>query len=190
MRRIPGGLRLGKRILLGVAALTALTTAVFADPTPGGNEAKEGPRPAIRFRSGWEWQLKKALKQSPDGKLVLKVAWLRRATARLWDREAGWVGERLYHEAEEGMLATEITCWAFSPDGKLVATGSGFAKKTFDGPISVGSIKVWDTTTGKLMAEYQAQGIVDALGSVEALAFSADSKTVYYKAQRYDNEAP
>jgi hypothetical protein len=175
--------------MTSVILLVALAAAgPFADSSPAGDEAKEGqsPRPNLRFRSGWGWELKKTLERSPDGRLALRVAWLRPTTARLWDREAGkWVGERLLHEPEEGWMATEITCWAFSPDSSLVATGSGFAKKTFDGPISTGQIKVWDTATGKLVAECK-----DPLGYVEALAFSKDGKTVLYKAQRYEVEGP
>jgi hypothetical protein len=55
---------LGKRIVVGLVALAALTAAVsgtLTDPTPAGDEAREGPRPSLRFRSGWKRDLARAL---------------------------------------------------------------------------------------------------------------------------------
>jgi hypothetical protein len=47
--------------------------------------------------------------------------------ARLHDTEAGkHVGSKLYHNRLAPWARERIICWAFSPDGKLVAIGSGY----------------------------------------------------------------
>jgi RNA polymerase sigma factor (sigma-70 family) len=57
---------------------------------------------------------------------------------------------------------TETYALAFSPDGKLLATGSGF-----------GPIRLWETATGKELRQCQ-----DYQAHVVALAFSPDSGTL------------
>ncbi len=84
--------------------------------------------------------------------------------ASLWDVESGGVLRRFEGQRDP------INAVAFSPDGKLVATGAGSSFETnvyrpFDG-----SIRVWDAETGAEVRRFA--GHPD--GYVMALQFSAD----------------
>jgi WD40 repeat protein len=65
---------------------------------------------------------------------------------------------------------TETYALAFSPDGKLLATGSGF-----------GSIHLWETATGKELRQCQ-----DYRAHVVALAFSPDGSMLASRAKLHD----
>jgi Tol biopolymer transport system component len=73
---------------------------------------------------------------------------------------------------------------AFSPDGRLLATGH------IDGnnlEFMPGAVKLWDTRTGKLVATWP---VPDEPGGVRALAFSPDGKTLAGPVGRTDGVAP
>ena len=73
---------------------------------------------------------------------------------------------------------------AFSPDGRLLATGH------LDGnnlDFLPGAVKLWDTRTGKLVATWP---VPDETGGVYALAFSPDGRTLAGPVGRTDGIAP
>jgi len=106
--------------------------------------------------------------------------------ARLYDTKAGkLVGSKLYHDRLVQWGRERITCWAFSPDGKLVATGSGYREKSGPDKTSVGEVRVWEVPGGELVATYPG-----SLGYVTAVAFSKDGKKVLIQAERHEIDGP
>jgi WD40 repeat protein len=91
---------------------------------------------------------------SPDGRRV--VSGSRDKTLRIWDMEAGTELRTLQGHAEE------VTSVAFSPDGRWIASGSAEA--------GVGTLKLWDATTGDLRRTIKID--------VHGLAFFPDSRSV------------
>ena len=121
-----------------------------------------------------------SLRASPNGKLRLA---LKGGRARLIDVASGApVGEPL----EAGIFNSprekfSLVCGSFSPDGKYVVTGSRFvapARNHTELPTNVGRVQVWDVATGKLIAEMNDR----ITGSVWAVGFKSDNRTVYYEA--------
>jgi WD40 repeat protein len=80
----------------------------------------------------------------------------------LWD-----MGSRREIRRFDG-LRGRVYSVAFSPDGRLVATGSGYSH-----PISEGHLSLWDTETGKLVFDKATRYL-----SVLTVAFSPDGKTL------------
>jgi hypothetical protein len=127
-------------------------------------------------------------RSTPDGKVRLVVT---RATpvfllARLYDTEnKKYIGGPIYHD-KLAWGKDEMTDWAFSPDGKLVVTGSGYREgggRSGD-KTSVGQIRVWEVATGDLVSTYSG------VGYVKRLAFSKDSKKVLYDAEKHEVDGP
>jgi hypothetical protein len=128
------------------AVLSAEQRTLLARLGPGRAEEKLPPSDISieegRFRSEDKPPL------ATKAQLALKVEY---SKARLTDTATGKpVGSPLYH-GEERL----ITCHAFSPDGKLVATGTGKISSTWtrgNESGDEGEVRVWDTTTGKLLS--------------------------------------
>lgn len=81
----------------------------------------------------------------------------------------------------------KFTCWALSPDGKLVAIGAGYVGRSGKEGESFGAISVCEVSTGRRVAEYSSGGRLSVLiGFVEYVAFNQDGKTVYYRAQPFE----
>jgi hypothetical protein len=106
---------------------------------------------------------------SPDGTLTVRV--VGDLHALVVQTESGIpAGPVLSHSRRRAGM--RITTWAFSPDGRLVATASSAG----DGVDTVGEVRVWDVATGRLLAVATDAGY--ALGRVSTVAFSEDGKAV------------
>ncbi len=130
----------------------------------------------------------KALQATPDGKITLKMEKADRAgtVARLCDKATGKpFGPVLHHDARWGMEPAPIRSWAFSPDGKYVATATGLGLKEDSDYTCIGDIRVWDAKTGRLVATVPAR-----LGYVKRVAFREDGKTVEYSAFHFNIDGP
>jgi hypothetical protein len=122
----------------------------------------------------------RGLREYPGGKLKLEV---HGAAVRLCDAGTGEaVTPLLKHRQTDRPGGWKITCWAFSPDGKLLVTGVGYHGRS-EGRgqrgESLGEVRVWDVATGKLLAERTT-------GFVHAVAFLADSKTLIFAAEAHE----
>lgn len=111
------------------------------------------------------------LQKSPDGKLTVRHDGLKAHVV-----EAA-TGKAVCAALEHRPLRSDslITAFAFSPDGKRVAIGTGDPNGRKKGD-SAGEVRVWDIATGKLLASIcPARGDI---GYVNAIAFSADGRTI------------
>ncbi len=115
------------------------------------------------------------LTECPGSKIKLEVDGLTGQLRNATTNEA--IGPQLRHSSSGD--GAKIVCWAFSPDGKLLATGAGYKNKSGDGE-SMGEIRVWDVATGKLLAKRRR-----GMGYVHGLAFLKDSKTLVFLADIY-----
>jgi RNA polymerase sigma factor (sigma-70 family) len=111
-----------------------------------------------------------ALAYSPDGRMLASAAgsYDKAAAARL-DPNIGYLGElKLWNLATGKEIASlkghsqRVTCVAFSPDSKTLASGG-----------EDGTIRFWEIPTGKERACLQA-----AQGWVRSIAFSPDGRTL------------
>ncbi len=147
--------------------------------------AKGTPQPQFVFVRKEEARAKPAatLKGSPDGKIRLSV---QRDKARMIDTTTEkTIGKELEAgKVHDLVVPVSFTCWSFSPDGKLLVTGSGYFERVHDGNSNnVGRVQLWDTATGKLLAKVET-------GNVRSVAFSEDGNIVMYDASHREVEAP
>jgi len=117
---------------------------------------------------------------SPDGKIGLtvigNVAWLVDLATNQRRGKPLNAGE-VYSSASP----KTFTCWCFSPDGTAVVTGSRYTdldnpkRKPLNNPTDVGSVEVWDTTTGQLIQRYEGGS-----GGIISVVFKDDKRTVMF----------
>jgi RNA polymerase sigma factor (sigma-70 family) len=105
-----------------------------------------------------------AVTLSADGKWLAASSKDRRM--RLWDVSTG----KVFHTFEGHAVPPH--CLALSPDGKLLASGSGDRSGGED--IELDGLRLWDTSTGKELAKLgrYAEGVM-------GLCFSPDGKRLY-----------
>jgi WD40 repeat protein len=142
---------------------------------------RKAEAPKFEFKSG---DTTDALQDSPDKKYTLKV---KGKTAQLYDATTNKpVGSKLRHEQSKHGRDPDIKCWAFSPDGKSIATGAAIAIANNRIDLFMGDINIWEVPTGKLIANYRNEhNGPNGLGPVKAVRFSKDGKIVYYQAKSY-----
>ena len=166
------------------AAACVCLAASLAARTPDGAAGEKTDAPTITFERG---DVTRALTACPGGTVTIELSG---GAAQLADAQtAKRIGAPLRHDrAEANVAQSVITCWAFSPDGRLVATGSRCANR--DG--SEGQICVWETATGARVAEYRGsgKGKAERLGNVTGLAFGADGKTIRFQAKGFELDGP
>ena len=110
-------------------------------------------------------------RMTPDGRFALKVEGLR---AQVIDGVSGrTVGPALDHRPLRA--DSQITAYAFSGDGKLVAVGTGDPTGRLRSD-TAGEVRVWEIATGKLLASINPA--MGDIGYVNAVAFAADGKTI------------
>ena len=161
------------RAVVGLLAVIGLAVTPF----PPGGEVRAAPpegivEAATRVASEdspaqFEWHRGSATKLvfAPDGKSLV-MGWQWPPTAFVWDLTKNKVRHLLpWHES--GVRAV-----AYSPDGRLVATGCGPELPSEKGAKrEPGKMRFWDPASGKLVREIEAhQGVINAL------AFSPDGK--------------
>src|SRR5439155_18170109 len=109
----------------------------------------------IRIERDSQGRIKRGPDTSPDGTLRVVVG---RFDLRLVEARTGKPIGRPLRPIGRG----EITTWAFSPDGRLVAAANG-GPRGYDGFGEDGGIRVWEVATGKVVAEEEATALVSSL---------------------------
>ncbi len=82
---------------------------------------------------------------------------------KVWDLATG--AEAFPLIRQKGLLNEQVSCIAFSPDGKQLAAATGTDN------VAPGRVKVWDAQTGKELRTLTGHG-----GSISCLAYSRDSR--------------
>jgi WD40 repeat protein len=107
---------------------------------------------------------------SPDGKTLASGSRVIRRfgevspdTIKLWDAHSGQL------RATVRGYASSVTCLAYSPDGKTLASGGGDVQN----PSTPGEIKLWDGRSGQERASLKGHA-----GTVYCVVFSPDGKTL------------
>ena len=135
----------------------------------GPSDGKTAPRPFQGDRVDYQWH---SVCFSPDGKQIVTAGWRKvpldkdklrpRGLVHCWDVESGKIVRDLLPDpdAPVGGLV------AYSPDGKILACGSGDR-----------SVRVWKAATGKLLlGRVKTMDSISALGN--CVAFAPDGKTL------------
>lgn len=142
----------------------------------------------------------------PDGKTLGPLALVRDSGANIIERRESDsatlryddVPKLFFREADSQFFdkpgpelnveRSPVLCWSFSPNGKLLAIGSGARYKqrleSQKTNVSSGYIHVFEVPSGKLLMVTQAPP-VSRLGAISKIGFSDDSQTVLFEADQY-----
>jgi WD40 repeat protein len=156
-RTVAGVLLSAAGFVLAAGPLAPIPTAdLQGDPLPPGARARLG---SGRLRHGYTVS---ALAFAPDGKTLASTAYDH--TVRIWDVKTGKavivIGE---HQNRNRVYSQSrwVNCVAFSPDGKVIASGSQDR-----------AVHLWDAATGK-----ERRRVLIPNG-VSAVALTDDAKTI------------
>jgi WD40 repeat protein len=157
------------------------TTVALWDMTDAAFPAWRG---AVTHRRGRRWTGPvSAAGFSPDGRLLVTGAADGRDTAILWDITGSGAPARLAAiraqrdaPAAASTVPPTVKAAGFSPDGRLLATGSGHTASTQFGSTSSGAVVLWDVTDPAHPAHCTLLPRARNAGEVHALAFSPDSR--------------
>ena len=102
---------------------------------------------------------------SADGKLLVSAhTWPRPGAVRVWDVA---LGKPILVLAGKGDKDKGMTCTAFSPDGRTIATAEAVGRDRH-------TLTLWDAVTGRETGSLKGQ-----VAEVTALLFSPDGKTLF-----------
>jgi RNA polymerase sigma factor (sigma-70 family) len=136
----------------------------YDDPLPLGAMARLG---TVRFRHG---DVIEGISLSADGRTL--VAASRDRTVRIWDVATGREVRRLPgHEGQGPAGFGSLRYVAFSPEGKLLATGVSYS----------GIVRLWNAATGKELRKLHCPD----RGWLGHVAFSVDGKLVAASANNH-----
>ena len=170
------GKRIGLLIVCAVVAMLIPGRLVLPQQTkkPRSDDVKGSP-----ITIGAARGVKPGHKTTSDGKIGLSVSGASAQFIEVATRKP--IGQSIRHpdhprgdQTREGQKM-RITTWAFSPDGKMVATGSRYETNSVGEDQPEGDVRVWEVPTGKLLASTEG-----GHGYVKGLAFSDDGRTVQY----------
>jgi WD40 repeat protein len=151
---------------------------------PLGNSPALGGRPALKGMPGGHGAGVWMAVFSPDGRRLATCSI--DGTAKVWDVASGRV-LRTFSKHDLPSVPfwplphVPVVCLAFSPDGRLIASGS-FSPKIGKLRDSPGVVKVWEVETGNEVVEFRAQ-----VGPVLSLAFSRDGRQIASSSVNDDN---
>jgi WD40 repeat protein/tRNA A-37 threonylcarbamoyl transferase component Bud32 len=151
---------------------------------PLGDSPALGGRPALRGMPGGHGAGVWMAVFSPDGKRLATCSI--DGTAKVWDVATGHV-LRTFSKHDLPSVPflqlphVPVICLAFSPDGRLIASGS-FSPRIGKLRDSPGVVKVWEVDTGNEVVEFR-----DPVGPVLSLAFSPDGRHIASSSVNDDN---
>ncbi len=166
--RGPGLVHLG-----GLAELTEISLAKTRVDDAG--LAHLGPAQRVRLVDLTDAVVSHGPLRSPAAGLALEVDG---GVARVIDAGAGKGAGAVFRHMGSGGIA----CWAISPDGRLVATGSAY-RTHGSADENKGTLWVWDAANGDRKGSHRS-------GSILWVAFRPDSKTVVFAAEAYEVDGP
>ena len=160
-------------VVCGCLAIV-FASAGAADPRPDDKLPVLKPKEIRHINPNWSGASGVAF--SPDGKRVVATAdggYGPNGIFAVWDIETG--KKLLESSVGEGKKwAGRLCCVAYSPNGKLIATGGRRAWTTKPEDQLKPALDIWDAQTGKRIRTLEAR----APGAVYAVAFSPDGKRI------------
>jgi WD40 repeat protein len=116
-------------------------------------DAPQGPITAVAF--------------APAGNAIATASG---RSVRLWDPVSG----RTLRELAAGSRSSLVMCLAFSPDGKMLASGEGYPISTHQKETDRYLVRLWDVATGQEVRQF----LPPHTDAIAFLAFSPDGRTL------------